>query len=80
MIKRLTFWTIKVESDTDAYLLFESLNSKGLDLSISDLLKNKMLMICGNDQQKKEAILARWEEMMGILEESRFSPVEFFRF
>jgi uncharacterized protein with ParB-like and HNH nuclease domain len=78
--KHIYFWDIKVNSDTDAYLLFESLNSKGLDLSISDLLKNRMLMLCGSDISKKELILDHWEQMISSLEESKFSPADFLRY
>lgn len=35
---------IKVDDDSDAYLVFESLNYRGLDLSIADLLKNHLFM------------------------------------
>lgn len=69
---------IQVGSDYDAYLLFESLNSKGLDLSIADLLKNKMLMSAGHD---KEEILSNWDAMVLTLQDSTYSkPQDFIRF
>jgi len=81
IVKKLEFITIKVESGYDAYLLFESLNSKGMDLSIADLLKNKMLMVCnGNKEQDK--VLENWEKMVSVLEDKSTYPSipDFLRF
>lgn len=79
VIKKLRFITITVQSDYDAYLLFESLNSKGMDLSTADLLKNKMLMVCSDEQSKKE-VLENWDLMNNCLKESIYSnQVDFIR-
>lgn len=79
IIKKLRFITITVQSDYDAYLLFESLNSKGMDLSTADLLKNKMLMVCKGNEVKKE-VLDNWDSMNNDLKDSIYSnPVEFIR-
>lgn len=78
-VKRLKFITIEVETDYDAFLLFESLNSKGMDLSVADLLKNKILMKAGGDENKNEVLLNNWEAMIGYIESSRLSPVDFLR-
>lgn len=81
LCKRLQFIQITVETDYDAYLLFESLNSKGLDLSTADLVKNKLLAICRADDEKRSRVLSTWNEIVTQLLESRFSnPVEFLRF
>lgn len=78
-IKKLRFITITVQSDYDAYLLFESLNSKGMDLSTADLLKNKMLMVCSGNENKK-TVLENWDMMNNELKESIYSnPVDFIR-
>lgn len=81
LAKKLQFIRIVVEDDYDAYLLFESLNSKGLDLSTADLVKNKLLSICKNDEAKRERTLSSWESIVERLSGSRFStPVDFLRF
>ncbi len=82
IIKKLIFIVIKVKSDYDAYLLFESLNSKGLDLSTSDLLKNKMLMTCNNSDALKDSVLGNWDLMVKNIQYNTEyeSPVEFIRF
>lgn len=72
------FVNMTVESGYDAYLLFESLNSKGLDLTVSDLLKNKFLQL--TDKSAHDRVLENWERMMGHLKTSRISnSVEFLR-
>lgn len=81
VITRLLFLRIEVKTDTDAYLLFESLNDRGLDLSISDLVKNRILLVCGTDPEKKRRVLQRWDAMVELLSRSRYSqPHEFLRF
>ncbi|MGP1013225.1 HNH endonuclease family protein, partial [Serratia sp. CY68801] len=79
IVKRLKFITIEVETDYDAFLLFESLNSKGMDLSVADLLKNKILMKANGDEHTSELLLNNWEEMISSVESSRLSPVDFLR-
>lgn len=79
IVKRLKFITIEVETDYDAFLLFESLNSKGMDLSVADLLKNKILMKANGDEHISEILLNNWESMISSVELSRLSPVDFLR-
>lgn len=79
IVKKLKFITIEVETDYDAFLLFESLNSKGMDLSVSDLVKNKILMKANGDEEKNERLLNDWDEMIESIENSRLSPVDFLR-
>lgn len=79
IVKRLKFITIEVETDYDAFLLFESLNSKGMDLSVADLLKNKILMKANGDEYVSETLLNNWESMISSVEHSRLSPVDFLR-
>lgn len=73
IIKKLIFLKIEVITDNDAYLLFESLNDRGLDLSISDLIKNRLLLQCGTDFPKRKRILDLWSEMTNNLSESRYT-------
>ncbi|KMV66813.1 hypothetical protein AI28_25810, partial [bacteria symbiont BFo1 of Frankliniella occidentalis] len=79
VVKNLKFITIEVETDYDAFLLFESLNSKGMDLSVADLVKNKILMRANGQDEKNESLLANWEQMIEHVENSRLSPVDFLR-
>lgn len=62
VITKLKFVTITVEDDFDAYVIFESLNSKGMDLSVADLLKNKILSNISNNYQ--DAALCEWDDLV----------------
>jgi len=61
---RIVMVLMIVRDEADAYLIFETLNDRGLELSISDLLKNYVLGKAGNrlDVARKE-----WEEMVFLL-------------
>jgi uncharacterized protein with ParB-like and HNH nuclease domain len=81
IIKSLRFISIEVATDYDAYLLFESLNYRGLSLSTADLVKNRLLMSCGDDEELKQQVLASWEQMVSQLQESKYpNPVDYLRF
>lgn len=78
-VKRLKFIRIVVTNDYDAFLLFESLNSKGMDLSIADLVKNKLLMYGGKDNEIITKLLDNWDSMISLLDKSRISSVDYLR-
>jgi uncharacterized protein with ParB-like and HNH nuclease domain len=53
-----------VRDEADAYLIFETLNDRGLELSISDLLKNYILSKAGN---RLDVVRKDWEQMAFLL-------------
>ena len=53
-----------VPDDSNAFLIFETLNDRGLDLSIADLLKNYLLGRSGDDI---EAVLNLWTRTLATL-------------
>jgi len=55
---------LDVRSDYDAFVLFETLNDRGLSLSESDLLKNYLLSVAG---ERVEETHADWETIEGNL-------------
>ncbi len=77
---KLILLRIAVGSDNDAYLLFETLNDRGLDLSIADLVKNRLLLGCGGDEEKKTRVLGKWNELISRLGKSRFQAHDYLRF
>ncbi len=79
-ITKLVLLRIDVKSDDDAYLLFETLNDRGLDLSIADLVKNRLLLSCGADATKRARIYSKWETVTASLKTSRYQPQDFLRF
>lgn len=53
---------IRVKATYDAYLLFETLNDRGLALSVADLLKNYIFSRCENSDLRE--IQENWEDMV----------------
>lgn len=51
-IKKLVVIDIRLEREDDAQLIFESLNSTGLDLSEADKIRNYLLMSMSNEKQE----------------------------
>jgi hypothetical protein len=56
---------LDVPSDADAFLIFETLNDRGADLTIADLLKNYLF---GRSGAKLEAVRDGWMMVLGALE------------
>lgn len=77
VITKLHFVTITVEDDFDAYVIFESLNSKGMDLSVADLLKNKILSNISDNYQ--EAALSEWDDLVRKIQAVPSSFVDYIR-
>lgn len=72
---RLFFTVITVTDELNAYKVFETLNSRGVRLSATDLLKNYLFSVLhrdGQHEQDLEAMDARWESLVGRLGEEKF--------
>lgn len=54
-----------VPSQANAYVIFETLNDRGKDLSASDLLKNHLF---GAAEGRVEEVQSKWNQMLGVLE------------
>lgn len=68
--------------EDDAYVIFETLNSRGKDLEVVDLLKNLLLSkLRSNGNVAADSARAKWEEMRNALESSetkaRINPNRF---
>ncbi|WP_339094143.1 DUF262 domain-containing HNH endonuclease family protein [Deinococcus sp. VB343] len=57
---RLKLIVIEAVSDYDAYLIFETLNDRGLDLAVSDLVKNHLFRLGGS---QLEDFKRKWLEI-----------------
>jgi hypothetical protein len=55
-----------VSSDTNAYLLFETLNYRGVELNVMDLVKNHLLAKTASRAQSRE-VQVRWGQMIARL-------------
>jgi uncharacterized protein DUF262 len=56
---------VNVPDDANAYVMFETLNDRGLELSKADLLKNYLF---GRSQDRLQETQQRWFLMLGALE------------
>ncbi|MCH9845501.1 MAG: DUF262 domain-containing HNH endonuclease family protein [Alphaproteobacteria bacterium] len=73
----LLFTTITVENDVNAYLVFETLNARGIQLSTPDLLKNYLLSTLSKDSKYDDesfnAFEEKWEYILTQLGETDFT-------
>ncbi len=69
--RQLLFILIVVEDELNAYVVFETLNARGLELSSTDLLKNYLFsrIKAAADLQ---ALQRRWNVLMEIVRQERF--------
>jgi uncharacterized protein with ParB-like and HNH nuclease domain len=56
---------VEVPDHANAFIIFETLNDRGLDLSIADLLKNYLFGKAGN---RIDEVQQRWTSMLGSLD------------
>jgi hypothetical protein len=61
---RIVAILVRVGDESDAYLIFETLNDRGLELSISDLLKNYLF---GKASTRLSTVRKQWEEIVFLL-------------
>ncbi len=69
---------IEIQSEEDAYEIFETTNARGVDLSVSDLLKNVILKNIKND--KKEKAKNTWRQITKNIENSNTELKKFIRY
>lgn len=79
-LQHATFVMIEVPSATNAHILFESLNNRGLPLSAVDLIKNKLLSeIEKGHPARVEPYYKRWNETIVNLGSDAPTQERFFR-
>jgi len=57
-------WVV-VPDNSNAFTIFETLNDRGLDLAISDLLKNYLFYLSDN---RLDEVMQKWNSMVSIIE------------
>lgn len=71
---------IEVASHADAYTLFESLNDRGMPLTVIDLIKNKLLArIESIEPGKVDYYFGHWNRLLGYLGDDYAIQERFFR-
>jgi uncharacterized protein with ParB-like and HNH nuclease domain len=69
--RQLLFILITVENELSAYMIFETLNARGLELSATDLLKNYLLSKV-KVPSDLTALQRRWKTLVNIVKQERF--------
>lgn len=69
--RQLLFILITVEDEVSAYVVFETLNARGLELSSTDLLKNYLFSRISL-KSDLEVLQRRWKHLISIVRQERF--------
>ncbi len=64
---------VELASEEDGFLIFETLNTRGADLRLSDLVKNLLIRGGAIQAQDRAAIAVRWEELVARVQAGRLA-------
>ncbi|MGZ0713104.1 DUF262 domain-containing protein (plasmid) [Coraliomargarita sp. W4R53] len=79
-VKRAQMVKLEVESYSDAFVLFESLNNRGMPLTPIDLIKNSLLATADEDPDVgMDEAYDRWNEWIAALGDNYNNQERFFR-
>lgn len=81
-LKKATVVKIEVETQADAFVLFESLNNRGMPLTPIDLIKNTLLGKAdrAGSEVSLDETYERWKQWVGILGDEYSTQERFFRY
>lgn len=65
--ERLMFIQIVVENELNAYTVFETLNSRGLELTSTDLLKNYLFSLVAKSETDLKQVRIQWKKIIDIV-------------
>ncbi len=65
--ERLLFIQITVEDELNAYTVFETLNSRGVELTSTDLLKNYLFSLVAKSSSDLEYVKKQWKKIIDII-------------
>jgi hypothetical protein len=65
---------VELASEEDGFLIFETLNTRGADLRLSDLVKNLLIRGGATNVPDREAIKDRWDRVTEVLQAGRLAP------
>ncbi|HHD75427.1 MAG TPA: DUF262 domain-containing protein, partial [Campylobacterales bacterium] len=63
ILNQLLFIVIKIDSTSNPYLIFETLNTRGVELSVADLIKNHLLDKSREDKEFANFVEQEWREL-----------------
>lgn len=79
-IKKIKLIEIRVSDSYDAYRIFESMNARGVDLSVADLLKNMIFSELKLNHSGEDIAQRKWTEMKENLHEINMDTAKFIRY
>ncbi|RDX38232.1 DUF262 domain-containing protein [Kangiella sp. HD9-110m-PIT-SAG07] len=69
--RRMLFIQINVEDELSAYIVFETLNARGVELTSTDLLKNYLFSLIGDDREI-ELLQRKWKRISDTVGSDKF--------
>ena len=61
---------IRLDNEDDAYIIFETLNTRGKDLSLADLVKNHLTKYLKSQSASVDQTKIKWEKILKIIQET----------
>lgn len=58
---------VELSSEEDAFLIFETLNTRGAELQLSDLIKNMLVRGVSGNSRDRETVSNRWESLANAI-------------
>lgn len=71
---------IEVEYEEDAYAVFESVNAKGMELTLADLLKNLIFRNLRPNEEGEDTAQRQWDQIIENLDGTGFPMKKFIRY
>ncbi len=78
-VLRLQLITVQLDKDDDAYLIFETLNTRGKDLTVSDLVKNHLTRLLKPTHKDVDTTRDKWNSILDLFHNSE-APININRF
>ncbi len=63
----MMFIQITVEDELNAYTVFETLNSRGVELTATDLLKNFLFSLVANSETDLKQVKTQWKKIIDVI-------------
>lgn len=65
---------VELATEEDGFLIFETLNTRGADLRLADLLKNLLIRGGAANEMDRKAIAERWDRLVDRVQDGRTGP------
>jgi hypothetical protein len=65
---------VELASEEDGFLIFETLNTRGADLRLSDLVKNLLIRGGARGIHDRQSIAERWQRVADTVQDGRLNP------